>query len=115
MTEEFQRLHDDWGVCRLVPQSALFLCAALFLVGCTGGGGPSAVELTSAGKAVRVLGSDAEAGACRNLGKVIGPPPYFLPGDGVNRMKNRTGAKGGNALLVTNAVIGIAEGVAYRC
>lgn len=86
------------------------------LTACAGtSGGPSAVVLTDAGKAVRILETKTETVSCESLGEVIGPPPYLLPSDGVNRMKNRTGAKGGNALLVTNAVIGVAKGVAYRC
>ncbi len=95
--------------------TALILCAGTLTACGAGAGGPSAVKLTRAGEGVSILESEEDARRCRNLGEVIGPPPYLLPGDGVSRMKNRTGAKGGNALLVTNGVIGIAKGVAYRC
>lgn len=92
-------------------------CAVLaVLAGCAGSAhGPSSVELTQEGKLVRVFDNEREAASCQSLGEVVGPPPYLLPNDGLNRMKNRTGALGGNGLLVTNGVIGIAKGEAYRC
>lgn len=86
---------------------------ALLLAGCTSG--PSAVTLTSTAQQVKVLPDKKATAGCRSLGKVTGPPPYIFPADGKNRMLNRTAAKGGNALLITNYTIGTATGIAYKC
>ncbi|MEM8689699.1 MAG: hypothetical protein AAGF81_20405 [Pseudomonadota bacterium] len=89
---------------------------AVVAVTCGGtAGGPSSVSLTAEAKRVEVVADEAAVRACRKLCEVMGPPPYLLPGDGVNRMKNRVGALGGKELLVMNYAVGVVRGVADRC
>jgi hypothetical protein len=48
-------------------------------------------------------------------GEVIAKPPFFLPTDAINTLKNEIEKRGSNTRLVTDFSIGPAKGQAYEC
>lgn len=64
---------------------------------------------------VQVLAKGADTSRCELLGEVTANPPFVGPRDYLVRLRNSVAATGGNALFVTNASMGPATGMAYRC
>lgn len=74
-------------------------------------------KLTPEGKNVTVLLSASKAVelSCKKIQEVKAYPPYILPDDARNTLRNETAKLGGNAIVITNYLIGIAKGDAYKC
>ncbi|MBL4864237.1 MAG: hypothetical protein JKY63_05020 [Rhodobiaceae bacterium] len=73
------------------------------------------VTLSEEANAVREVNGVNDVAECRALGEVIANPPFALPTDATNTLKNETARLGGNALFITKFFYGPAKGQAYAC
>lgn len=85
----------------------LLLGSLLLLGGC--------VTLTSTGKKVREAKSEALVQDCTRLGQVEAPSPFAALNDTRTILRNKAGARGGNAIFITDYLIGSAKADVYRC
>ena len=74
----------------------------------------STTTLTPEAEHVRVTKDKADVAACKSVGFVEAQPPFAMPDDAMNEMKNKTAILGGNVLFVTSYSMK-ATGVAYLC
>ena len=63
---------------------------------------------------LRVVHEKTAVAGCKSLGFVDAKPPFVLPSDAMNEMKEKAGALGADTLLVTNYTTR-ATGIAYDC
>jgi len=85
--------------------SSILLVASLF--GCT--------TAAPGGHDVRVTRNAAEVEHCKPVGAVQSLPPYALPGDDMEQIRNRTIAVGADTVLLNTSRKASTSGVAYRC
>ena len=86
----------------------MFVCAAL-TASCT--------SLTAQGEGVRHVDSTSAVKGCRSLGRVTATPPYGLPDDWKDQLRNETALLGGNTVYAPSPGLkaGNMEGEAYAC
>ncbi|WP_198379350.1 hypothetical protein [Roseomonas sp. KE2513] len=80
----------------------------------TGSSGSGFTSVTEAGARL----TSVEAGntaACQRLGQVEAHPPYMLPTDAPNTLRNRAADLGADTIVYTNLLVGTAKADAFRC
>ncbi len=92
---------------RLFILSLLLIGSLLLLGGC--------VSLTHAGKRVKEASSEDLVSHCTRLGEVEAPSSLTALNDSRTILKNKAGALGGNAIYITDFIIGSARANVYRC
>ncbi len=88
--------------------SALPAAIVLLATGC--------VSLAPQAKKIRVTSNGADVAQCKILGVVESHPPYILPNDGVNQLRNNAAALDADTLLANSSPpFSCKSGIAYRC
>ena len=64
---------------------------------------------------VRVTRNAADVERCKHIGAVQSVPPYSLPGEDMERIRNRAVAIGADTVLLDTLRGEAASGIAYRC
>jgi hypothetical protein len=64
---------------------------------------------------VRVTRNAADVEHCKPIGAVQSVPPYALPGEDMEQIRNRTVAVGADTVLLNTSRKAGTSGVAYRC
>lgn len=64
---------------------------------------------------VRVTRNAADVERCKHIGAVQSVPPYSLPGEDLERIRDRAIEVGGDTVLLNTSRREAASGVAYRC
>lgn len=101
----------------LIQAVAIVGCCA-WLGGCASTSTSSSmavVKLTDGGARMAILGSLDAGKQCALLGVVKAYPPYILPDDFRNTLRNKAAELGADAIFVTNFLIAPATANAYRC
>jgi outer membrane lipoprotein SlyB len=70
---------------------------------------------SSVSHGVRVTRNSADVERCKHIGAVQSVPPYSLPGEDLERIRNRAVAIGADTVLLNTSRRDAASGVAYRC
>lgn len=82
----------------------------LFFCGC------ATSRLSREAESIRVTDNADDVRQCKVLGAVDSRPPYIMPSDGVNQLKNEAAALGADTLFLTSGgVVRGKSGMAYRC
>jgi hypothetical protein len=69
----------------------------------------------SVGHGVRVTRNSADVEHCKHIGAVQSVPPYSLPGEDLERIRNRAMEVGADTVLLNTSRKESASGIAYRC
>jgi outer membrane lipoprotein SlyB len=77
------------------------------LVGCA--------STSSVSHGVKVTRNAADVEHCKHIGAVQSVPPYSLPGEDLERIRNRALEVGADTVLLNTSRSESASGVAYRC
>jgi hypothetical protein len=87
-------------------------CIATMLIGIAlcGCAGTSSVS-----HGVKVTRSAADVEHCKHIGAVQSVPPYSLPGEDLERIRNRALEVGADTVLLNTSRKESASGIAYRC
>lgn len=64
---------------------------------------------------VKVTRNAADVEHCKHIGAVQSVPPYSLPGEDMERIRNRALEVGADTVLLNTSRREAASGVAYRC
>jgi hypothetical protein len=64
---------------------------------------------------VKVTRNAADVERCTHIGAVQSVPPYSLPGEDMERIRDRALEVGGDTVLLNTSRSESASGVAYRC
>ena len=73
-------------------------------------------SLSPEAAAVKMTSEVADVSGCKLLGAVTSVPPYIMPNDGVNQLRNNAAALGADTLLLTShGIMRGKTGSAYRC
>ena len=83
------------------------IIVAIALCGCASSG--------SVSHGVRVTRNAADVERCKHIGAVQSVPPYSLPGEDLERIRNRAVAIGADTVLLDTPRGDSRFGVAYRC
>jgi hypothetical protein len=86
----------------------IILVTALLIASCT--------TLVPQAQKIRVTDKSEEVANCQILGTVHSHPPYVMPSDGENQLRNNAAVLGADTLFLTStgALRGM-TGMAYRC
>ena len=104
-----KRKSESWPAsCVLrATYAVVILVSSLALAACS--------SLSAGGQHVQYTSNPNEVSNCRPLGNVTATPPYGLPDDWKNQLRNRTAERGGNRVYSPPPGIGAVEGQAYHC
>jgi outer membrane lipoprotein SlyB len=80
---------------------------ALALSGCATTG--------SSGHEVRLTRDAAVVEHCKHIGAVQSIPPYAVPGEDLEQIRNQTTAIGADTVLLNTSRRSATSGIAYRC
>jgi len=80
---------------------------AIALCGCAG--------TSSVKHGVRVTRNPADVEHCKHIGAVQSVPPYSLPGEDLERIRNRAIEVGADTVLVERSRRESVSGIAFRC
>ena len=80
---------------------------AIALSGCAG--------TSSVKHGVRVTRSAADVEHCKHIGAVQSVPPYSLPGEDLERIRNRAIEVGADTVLLDGSRRDSVSGIAFRC
>lgn len=64
---------------------------------------------------VRVTRNAADVERCKHIGAVQSVPPYSMPGEDLERIRNRAVEVGADTVLLNTSRKEAASGIAYRC
>ncbi len=64
---------------------------------------------------VKVTRNAADVERCKHIGAVQSVPPYSLPGEDLERIRNRALEVGADTVLLNTSRSEAASGIAYRC
>jgi outer membrane lipoprotein SlyB len=70
---------------------------------------------SSVSHGVKVTRNAADVEHCKHIGAVQSVPPYSLPGEDMERIRNRALEVGADTVLLNTSRREAASGVAYRC
>jgi len=87
-------------------------CVAImsFVIALCGCAGTSSVK-----HGVRVTRNPADVEHCKHIGAVQSVPPYSLPGEDLERIRNRAIEVGADTVLVERSRRESVSGIAFRC
>jgi len=88
-------------------------CVATMLIGVALFG--CASSDSSVRNGVKVTRSAADVERCKHIGAVQSVPPYSLPGEDLERIRNRAIEVGADTVLLNTSRRESASGIAYRC
>jgi hypothetical protein len=64
---------------------------------------------------VKITRNAADVEHCKHIGAVQSVPPYSLPGEDLERIRNRALEVGADTVLLNTSRKESASGIAYRC
>jgi hypothetical protein len=70
---------------------------------------------TSGGRDVRLTRNAADVENCKHIGAVQSVPPYAVPGEDLEQIRNQTVAIGADTVLLNKSRKAATSGIAYRC